>query len=110
MSTQNMVERRLYERLVKSFMDIIVLRELGKGDPLCGHEIRVLIHKRIHIFIAPGTIYALLYSMERNGLIEGMMTAKKRVYRLTEKGKEKLENILEVSDKISSFIKSILGK
>ena len=48
--------------------------------------------------------------MERNGFIEGMMTGKKRVYRLTEKGKEKLENISESSDKIVLLIKSMLGK
>jgi len=110
MPPQTMVEKRFRERLVKSFMHVIVLEELGKGNPLGAGDIRALIYKRFHILIAPGTIYSLLYSMERNGSIEGMMTEKKRVYRLTEKGKEKLENISEISDKILSFIKSILGK
>ena len=110
MSPQNMVARELYERFVKSFLDVIVLKELGTGNPFCGHEMRALIHDRFQVLIPSGTIYSLLYSMERNGLVEGMMTGKKRIYRLTEKGKEKLENISESSDKIVLLIKSILEK
>jgi len=110
MSPQNPVERRLCERFVKSFLDIIVLRELEKGNPIGGHDIQILIYKRFHVLISSGIIYPLLYSMERNRLIEGIMTTKKRVYRLTERGKERLENILEISDKILSFIKSVLDK
>lgn len=107
---KNKVARELYERIVKSFMDLIVLKELVHGNPICGHEIRALIHKRFHILISSGTIYSLLYSMEREGLIKGIMTGKKRVYRLTEKGKEKLKNILESSDEFPLFMKSLLGK
>lgn len=107
---KNKVVMQLYERLVRSFMDVIVLNELENGNPICGHEIRDLIHKRFHVLVASGSIYSLLYSMERNGLIEGMVAGKKRVYRLSEKGKEKLENISESSDKIVLFIKSVLGK
>lgn len=110
MSLQNIVARKLYERVVKSFMDVIVLKELGNGNPVSGHDMIALIQKRFHLLVSSGTIYSLLYSMERNGLIEGVMTCRKRVYRLTEKGKETLENILESSDEIPLFMKSILGK
>ncbi len=109
-SPQNMVTRELYEKLVKFFLDLIVLKELGNGNPIGAPDIRALIHKRFHILVSCGTIYSLLYSMERNGLIEGMMTGKKRVYRLTEKGEETLENISESSGKIVLLIKSILEK
>jgi DNA-binding PadR family transcriptional regulator len=109
-SPQNTVGRELYERLVKDFMDIIILKELIDGNFISGYDVRVLIHKRFHILISTGIIYSLLYSMERNGLIKGMMTSKKRVYTLTEKGKEKLKHISESSYEIPLLIKSILGK
>jgi DNA-binding PadR family transcriptional regulator len=105
-----MVARELYERLVKSFMDIIVLEELQNGNPLSGYDVIALIHKRFHFLISSGTIYSLLYSMERNGLIKGMVNGKKRVYRLTEKGKGTLESISERGDEIPLLIKSILGR
>lgn len=110
MSLQNLVTKELYERLVKSFMDIIVLKELQNGNPLSGYDVMALIYKRFHFLLSSGTIYSLLYSMERNGLIKGMMTSKKRVYRLTEKGKETLESISVSGDEILLLMKSILGK
>lgn len=110
MSSQNIVVRKLYERLAKGLMDVIVLKELAGDNPICGHEIRAVIQKGFHVLVSSGTIYSLRYSMERKGLIEGVMTGKKRVYRLTEKGKEKLKDISESSDKIVLLIKSILEK
>lgn len=110
MSPQNIVVRELYERLVKSFLDVIVLKKLKNGNPICGHEMRVFIHKRFHVLVPSGTIYSVLYSMERKGLIEGIVDRRKRVYRLTEKSKETLENISESSDKIVLLIRSILEK
>jgi len=107
---KNKAARKLYERLVKSFMDVIVLKELGKGNSICAHEIRALIHKRFRILLSSGTVYSLLYSMERDGLIEGIIEGRKRVYRLTDKGKGTLENISESSDEVTLLIKSILEK
>jgi len=52
---KNKVLMQLYERLVKSFMDVIVLRELRNGNPICGHDIRALIQKRFRILISSGT-------------------------------------------------------
>jgi DNA-binding PadR family transcriptional regulator len=107
---KNKVSMQLYERLVKSFMDVIVLKELGRGNSIGAHEIRVLVYKRFHVLVSSGTIYSLLYSMERDGLIEGIIEGRKRVYRLTEKGKGALENIFESIDKIILLIKAILEK
>ena len=109
-SAQTIVTRELYRRLVKSFMDIIVLRELKNGNPLGGNDILALVYKRFHILLSSGTVYSLLYSMERDGLIEGLMASKKRVYRLTEKGKEKLEYALESYSSVVLFMKYVLGK
>jgi len=38
--------RELHERLVRSFMDLIILRELGKGEALGGYDVISLINKR----------------------------------------------------------------
>jgi len=100
--------RELHERLVRSFMDLIILRELGKGEALGGYDVISLINKRFHVLISPGTVYSLLYSMERKGLIKDELKGRGRVFKLTEKGREKLENIQKNSDKIILFIKSIL--
>ncbi|MGQ9641741.1 MAG: PadR family transcriptional regulator, partial [Candidatus Bathycorpusculaceae bacterium] len=53
-------------------------------------------------------VYSLLYSLERNGLIEGTWNERKRVYQLTEKGKKTIETILSANDKIQNFITALL--
>jgi len=65
-----------------------------------------------HLFSADffplGTVYSLLYSLERNGLIEGTWNERKRVYKLTEKGEKIIEIILNANDKIKNFITNLL--
>jgi len=108
MSLQNVVARELYERLIKSFMDVIVLKKLKNGNLIGAYDVIALIYRRFRIFMSSGSVYSLMYSMERNGLIEGTMDKSKRVYKLTEKGRETLENISESGDKIVLLLKSIL--
>lgn len=102
------VLKRMHRRIVKSFMDVIVLAELKNGHQMSGYDIIGYIHDRFHILVSSGTVYSLLYSMERDGLIEGMWDKRKRVYRLTEKGDRKIEAILNANDKIKSILISLL--
>jgi len=110
LSTQNVVAEELYERLVKDFMEVIVLKELRKGNPLGAYDIIFLVRKGFHILLSSGTVSSLLYSMERDGLIDGVIDGNKRVYRLTERGGETLENVSEDSEKLIWLLKSILEK
>lgn len=101
------VLRKMHERIIKNFMDIIILAELRKG-PMSGYDVISFIHNKFDLLVSSGTVYSLLYSLERNGLIEGLWDERKRVYRLTEKGAKTIEAILSVNDKIKNFITSLL--
>jgi DNA-binding PadR family transcriptional regulator len=101
------VLKEMHERIIKNFMDIIILAGLKTG-PLSGYDVISFIHNKFHLLVSSGTVYSLLYSLERNGLIEGTWNERKRVYRLTEKGEETIETILGASDKIQNFIASLL--
>ena len=85
-------------------MDIIILAELRNG-PISGYDVISFIHDKFHLLVSSGTVYSLLYSLERNGLIEGTWNERKRVYKLTEKGKK---TILNANDKIQNFITALL--
>ncbi|MEM2867071.1 MAG: PadR family transcriptional regulator, partial [Candidatus Bathyarchaeia archaeon] len=56
--------------------------------------------------ISPGTIYSILYKLEREGLIRGKNRGRKRIYTLTTKG----EKLLKESFKVQENIKLILSK
>jgi len=99
--------RKMHERIIKNFMDIIIMAELRSG-PLSGYDVISYIHNKFHLLVSSGTVYSLLYSLERNGLVEGTWNERKRTYKLTEKGQKTIETILNSNDKIKSFMTSLL--
>jgi DNA-binding PadR family transcriptional regulator len=81
------------EKIIKSFMDILVLKELEKRSTASGYDVVVFIHKKFGIQVSSGTVYSALYSLERNGLIKGALSSRKRINKLTDKGEEALQAI-----------------
>jgi len=92
--------------VVKNFLDILVLTEM-KDNPLSGYDVIGLIHKRYDILVSSGTVYSLLYSLEREGVIRGAQNQRKRVYELTEKGEQSLGDIMRVNGDIQNLLKKI---
>jgi DNA-binding PadR family transcriptional regulator len=101
------VLKKMHERIIKNFMDVLVLTELRTG-PLSGYDVIGFIHNKFHLLVSSGTVYSLLYSLERDGLIEGKWNERKRVYKLTEKGEKTISVILGANDKIHYFIRNLL--
>ena len=99
--------KKMHERVIKNFMDTIIMAELQNG-PISGYDVISYIHTRFGFLVSSGTVYSLLYSLERNGLVDGIWIERKRVYRLTEKGAQTIETILNAQDKIRSFMSTIL--
>lgn len=99
--------KKMHERIIKSFLDTIIMSELQNG-PISGYDIISFIHNRFGFLVSSGTVYSLLYSLERNSLVEGVWIERKRVYKLTEKGAKTIEIILNSHDKIKSFMATIL--
>ena len=78
------IVENLRRRAIKTFMDMLILAEL-QDKPLSGYDIIGLIHKRFNVLVSSGTVYSLLYSLERQGLVTADMENRKRVYTLTER-------------------------
>jgi len=83
------------------------MAELQNG-PISGYDAISYIHNKFGFLVSSGTVYSLLYSLERNGLVEGTWFERKRVYKLTEKGAKTIETILNSQDKIKGFMTMIL--
>jgi DNA-binding PadR family transcriptional regulator len=99
--------KKMHERIIKNFMDIIIMAELREG-PLSGYDVISYIHNKFNLLVSSGTVYSLLYSLERNGLVEGAWNERKRTYKLTEKGKKTIETILNANDKIKGLLANLL--
>jgi DNA-binding PadR family transcriptional regulator len=101
------IVKKMHERVIKSFMDTIIMAELKNGA-ISGYDIISYIHNKFGFLVSSGTVYSLLYSLERNGLVEGDWVERKRVYKLTEKGGRTIQTILNSHDKIKGFMATIL--
>lgn len=99
--------KNMHRRIIKNFLDILVLAELRNG-PLSGYDVMTFINSKFRLLVSSGTVYSLLYSLERDGLIIGTWYKRKRMYRLTEKGKENIKAIVSVNEKIQHLVSSLL--
>lgn len=104
---ESQVLKKMHRRIVKSFMDILILGEL-QNSPMSGYDAIAFIQNKFGILLSSGTVYSLLYSLERDGLTKGMWAKRKRVYELTEKGEKTIDVVLNADDKIKSLITALL--
>lgn len=103
----SIVVRNIHRRIVKDFLDLLVLAELRNGT-MSGYDVITYIHDKFGLLVSSGTVYSLLYSLERDQLIAGIWNHRKRVYRLTEKGDETIKAILKANDKIQCLMSNLL--
>jgi len=105
MSSSTLAEK-LRKRAIQNFMDILILTEMKKGA-LSGYDVIALIHKKFHILMSSGTVYSMLYSLEREGFIKGVWNQRKRVYELAEKGEQNIKAITKANEEIQNFLRNI---
>ena len=107
-----MVEKRLLKELqrsiVKNFLDTVVMVKLKTSGSLTGYDIMEYVQQKYEVLISSGTVYSLLYSLERKGLLKGDCVSGKRLYGLTDEGLKTIGNIMNSKEEIKKFIETIL--
>ena len=110
MSVDEFIEQ-IRERIIKELLDLLILGSLSKSrSPMGGYDVILFIHRKFHVLVSSGTVYSLIYRMEREGLIRGMRERRKRVYVLTEKGKETVAAVLDKRNGIINLVQKLLMK
>lgn len=95
-------------RILKSFLDVLILAQLRK-EPKSAYDLILFIHKKFRLLMSSGTVYATLYSMERDGLIQANWSGRKRVYTLTDKGQKTILAFLNTYDRLQRFLPSLVS-
>jgi DNA-binding PadR family transcriptional regulator len=103
----SIVLKDINRRIIKNFLDILILAEMRNG-PLSGYDVISFIHNKFRLLVSSGTVYSTLYALERDGLIAGTWNHRKRVYKYTEKGEETIRAILNANDKIQYLVTNLL--
>lgn len=97
----------LNRRIIKNFMDIIILKHLKNNHHMSGYDAIKYLHKKFHMLPSAGSIYSLLYSLERKNLIKGNMNQGKRVYELTNQGEKLLREISITGKYVQAVLSNI---
>lgn len=96
-------------RLIKNFLDIIILVELKKKSSLSGCDIIAFVNGKFGEMLSPGTAYSTLYGIERKGLIKGISDGRKTAFKLTNEGEETTTRIMkDFNGEMTSFIKKFV--
>jgi DNA-binding PadR family transcriptional regulator len=98
--------KKIEEQIVKKHIDIIILKAIN-CESLSGYGIISLIRKKFNVWISPGTIYPLLYTLEQKRIISSYSSRGARFYYLSEKGKETIRLIAATQDKIKALVDKI---
>jgi DNA-binding PadR family transcriptional regulator len=99
--------KKMRRRIVRNFLDVLILAEMRKG-PLSGYDVMTFVHDRFRFLLSSGSVYSTLYSLERNELISGALVQRKRVYRLTDKGKAAIRELMNASDETRYLVSGLL--
>ena len=102
------IVENLRRRTIKTFMDMLILTELQE-EPLSGYDVISIIHKKFDVLVSSGTVYSLLYSLERKGLVTADMDQRKRVYTLTSKGEQTLETVGRANGEINGLVQNLIS-
>lgn len=108
MRLRAIVEKELHRRVVKNFLDVLILSKLENSKPMSGYDFINFIYEEFGIFISSGTLYSSLYAMEREGFISGYLSRRKRVYKITEKGREFADATRQAVKAIHNLIEEIV--
>lgn len=106
---QSKIVKEMERRLVKHFLDIVVMFELRKSSSLSGFDVIGNIYRKFGLLVSSGTIYAHLYAMERKGLIKGSFDKGKRIYKLTEEGDSTINDLMSSKEEIQRFFQALLA-
>ena len=89
------LDNDIKNHLVKTFLDIIVLTMLSQNSSH-GYALIADIHKKFDVLLSPGTLYPLLYSLEKKDMVSIKKDGRRKNYFLTSKGKIQSQKVIQL--------------
>ncbi len=100
--------KEIQRNMVRNFLDTLVMVKLRRGPPMSGYDIMDYVQQKYGVMMSSGTVYSMLYSMERRGLLTASLAAGKRLYTLSDEGLRNVDGVLESKEEIKKFVGALL--
>ncbi len=107
-TAKDAIKKQMIKRIISSFLDVFVVCHF-KNQEFSGYDVTKYINKKLNVWLSPGTIYATLYAMERQGFLLNSSKSKKRVLKVTEKG-TLLGELFESPQELLDFMRALMEK
>jgi DNA-binding PadR family transcriptional regulator len=101
--------KQIKKRVIKEFLDVIILVEIKKNGALSGYDLEMSQNRKYMIALSPGTIYSAVYALERKGFLKGDSEGKRTVFSLTGKGEDALVTLQQSGRELSEFLQSLFS-
>jgi DNA-binding PadR family transcriptional regulator len=85
------------------------MSQLSERGVLSATNIISVFKKRYNIQLSAGTVYPVLYALEREGNIRRLPNRRKKFYVLTSKGEETIKNMRGNVGELNKMINELLG-
>ncbi len=106
---------RVRGKCIKKALDLIILAILqDRSWGLSGYDFIGLIYNFFDIMVSPGTLYPVLFSLQKHGLVHMEFRGKKRVYYPALKEKKNVESLInffiEANNQINDFLHNVSNR
>jgi DNA-binding PadR family transcriptional regulator len=98
------------KKFLKAFLDVAIMAEMAQRSAMSAMDIIVFFENKCNFRISPGTIYPILYKLEKNEYIKKLPNRVKGLYELTDSGKQKLKNLKQSMAEVQSLIIELINK
>lgn len=99
----------LRRKVINAVIDVFVLAQLWNKSSLSAYDVIALLNKKYHVLLSSGTVYYVLYRLERRGLLRGSLDQRKRIYMLTEQGRRQIKAIQNHIEEVQKLLKDIFS-
>lgn len=96
------------KKLLKAYLQTVLMAELSRRSAMSALDMIDFFEKKFNVRISPGTIYPILYKLERSKHIRRLPKGIKKFYELTDFGRKSLENLRHKIDEDHKFIANLL--
>lgn len=93
---------RVHSKIFRALLDVLILMHL-RNSSKSGRDILKFVNTKYHVQLSSGTVYSVLYTLEKEDLIKSELRQQKRFFALTDKGENITRTILNSYREISNY-------
>jgi DNA-binding PadR family transcriptional regulator len=100
---------KVRKRILKACLSAAIMAQLSERRVLSATNLIEIFKRRYNIQLSAGTVYPVLYALEKDGKIARLPNRRKRFYVLTDKGKASIKNIRGNVEELHKMINEMVS-